>query len=411
MLEQLTKLLGNNSFASGGLFLLGAGAGMTMLYRLQSYVFRFISHWFFTQIDFTSDDPNFIHIQNWLFNQSYTKGYCSKFRAKNIYKNSQDSVIERNEVVEQEQIFVPSYGTHYFFINYRPIILSYTRSDAKEIRTQEYITLSVFNIFGKFKFAESLVKEATDIYTKKTYNETTIFGSTDRWSSWHKLQRKNIRQKPILSYPTEYSEIVDNIQTFLDNKEWYNFRGINYKHGILFAGVPGAGKTSCVLSLAQRFQRHIYMLNLADPNIDDARFIDLVTSLPKDSILLLEDIDAVPSAEDRKKQKDNKEDGKIEEDTIVSLSTILNTLDGLLTPDGLIFFITTNYPDKLDEALVRPGRIDLIKNFENANEYQIGALFERFIPESNKNEKELFIQQFKGKSMAAIEAELISKVL
>ena len=147
------------------------------------------------------------------------------------------------------------------------------------------------------------------------------------------------------------------------------------------------------------------MLNLSDPNIDDAKFIELITSLPKDSIFLIEDIDAVSM--DRKQ-----DDKKMSEQTKpVSLSTILNSLDGLLTPDGLLFFITTNYPEKLDDALTRPGRIDLIKKFSNANEYQVGALYNRFLPDSDEKDKKDFTEEYCGKSMAAIESKLIEKVI
>ena len=100
-----------------------------------------------------------------------------------------------------------------------------------------------------------------------------------------------------------------------------------------------------------------------------------------------------------------------EEETPVSLSTILNSLDGLLTPEGLVFFITTNHPEKLDKALIRPGRIDLIKEFNNANEFQIGALFDRFLPNADRNDRTNFIKESLDNPMSAIEAKLITKII
>ena len=410
MFQQIEQLLKTNGFASGCLFLLACSVGLGLLYTLQSYLIRFFKYWFFTQINFSSDDTSFLAIQNWLFNQNYTHKRCANLMVKNIYKGeggrNQELFEDQDPQSKICQIFVPSYGTHYFMLGWRPTILDYTKSDSKEIRRQEYINIQIFNPFNKLNFAKNLVKESSDIFNKTTYQETSIYGCLNRYSGWTILHKKNIKQHPILSYHKEYDEIITHISKFLENEEWYSRRGINYKQGFLFAGVPGSGKTSCVLSLAQYFQKHIYILNLSDVNIDDAKFIELVTSLPKNSVLLIEDIDAISGDRKLDTKKLDKDDYKI-----VSLSTILNSLDGLLTPEGLLFFITTNYPEKLDDALIRPGRVNLIKRFNNANSYQIGALFDRFLPDAPTEERSQFISTNINISMAEIESKLISKVI
>lgn len=405
MLEQLQSFLKNNGFAAGGIAMLLGGSVIGVLWKSYYQIIRLWNYLFFLQITFTSQDSNFTAVQNWLFNQSYTTKRCSNLMVRNIRTKSKRVLFERaDEDTGDTQIFIPSYGSHYFFIGLRPTIMDFTKSDDKELRYRETVHLQIFCIFNKIKLARKIVEECNILLNKDGYKETNIYTCLDHYGDWSLLLKKNIRQQPILSTPTEYDEIVAHIQYFVENEEWYTTRGINYKCGLLFAGVPGSGKSTSILSLAQYFKRHIYILNLANNSIDDNKFLDLITSLPNNSIFLIEDIDAV-SFERKEVSKD-----KTTEQQTVSLTTILNSLDGVLTPDGLIFFITTNYPEKLDEALIRKGRIDKKVDFANANEYQCKTILRRFIPNTLEEEEKEFIKLNVGKPMAELESELVIKL-
>ena len=100
-----------------------------------------------------------------------------------------------------------------------------------------------------------------------------------------------------------------------------------------------------------------------------------VSKLPKKAILVLEDLDALFI--DRKKNDSSK--------SLVSFSGILNVLDGMARKDGLITFLTTNYKNRLDKALIRPSRIDFILSFKEATEEQIKSMFKRFFPDKDSN--------------------------
>ena len=116
---------------------------------------------------------------------------------------------------------------------------------------------------------------------------------------------------------------------------------------------------------------NIHIINLG-PKVDDSTFMSAVSSLPNNTILLLEDIDAL--FVDRKANDSNK--------SLVSFSGILNVLDGMARKNGLITFLTTNYRNRLDTALIRPSRIDYIMTFKKITEEQIKSMFTRFFPES-----------------------------
>jgi chaperone BCS1 len=394
MIEQLTKFFNNNQLFSGGAFLLLGGSVMALFWKGYGYFITLVNYLFFVQINFCNIDDAFKPMQTWLFNHKYTRKRCSNLMVRNIRRYNKD-LSDNND---DQQIFIPSYGTHYFFVGWRPTILSYTKTEDKDAYTvKEYINIKIFCLFQKLKFAERIVQETAKIFKKSNYNETLIYTCIEQYGEWHMLLKKKIKQQPILESPEAYNLIIDDIQKFLNNEKWYADRGINYKRGLLFAGPPGGGKTSCILSLAQYFKRHVYIINLSSENINDNKFMELVTSLPKDAILAIEDLGEIKKAENKDEKTKNK----------ITLSTVLNVLDGLLTPERLIFIITTNHPDSLDEALKRPGRIDLYKEFPHANTYQTRTIYKRFFPESSQTDEDEFVKENTGKSMSQLENELI----
>jgi chaperone BCS1 len=158
-------------------------------------------------------------------------------------------------------------------------------------------------------------------------------------------------------------ELVSDIDRYLkpSTRRFYTDRGIPYRRGYLLHGPPGTGKTSLSLALAGRFGLELYILHL--PSLtEDGELQRLFTSLPPQCIVLLEDIDAVGT----KRQQLAEEETKSPDNKLISrrgtanctLSGLLNVLDGVTSQEGRIVFMTSNMADKLDDALVRPGRID-----------------------------------------------------
>lgn len=183
-------------------------------------------------------------------------------------------------------------------------------------------------------------------------------------STWYPIAAKKPRALDTIFLSDGQKErILADIDWFIESKDWYNERGIAYRRGYLFSGPPGTGKTSLLLSLCGHYKRPLCIANI-NTFSGDAELQSAIVSLPKNAMVVFEDIDRIEAAGDT----ENEEEKEKEEDRLterrnnkkkVSASAVLNALDGVLTPEGRIFILTTNYPERLDPVLIRPGRVDV----------------------------------------------------
>uniref|UniRef100_A0A6C0KRP3 AAA+ ATPase domain-containing protein n=1 Tax=viral metagenome TaxID=1070528 RepID=A0A6C0KRP3_9ZZZZ len=212
----------------------------------------------------------------------------------------------------------------------------------------------------------------------------------------------------------EISIVRKRVEFFTKNRKWYDTKGIPYTLGLLLSGQAGAGKTSSIKCLANETKRHIININLNNDitktQLENLFFNELIVVLnvstgqtekyyiPLDQrIYVLEDIDAqsdlvmerttkvtaVPDVPVSIKTNPNKPDTNSNDDSWVQsekidLSFLLNLLDGVLEIPGRIVMMTSNFPEKLDHALVRPGRIDVIANFTKCSHPTMIEMMEFF---------------------------------
>ena len=85
---------------------------------------------------------------------------------------------------------------------------------------------------------------------------------------------------------------------------------------------------------------------------------------------------------------------------MITFSGLLNALDGVASAEERIIFLTTNHVDKLDPALIRPGRVDLKEFLGNATEAQIRGMFSRFYGPDNKVLEDAFVERVKDKQIS-----------
>lgn len=174
-------------------------------------------------------------------------------------------------------------------------------------------------------------------------------------------------------------------------------RGIPWRRGYLFHGVPGAGKTSIICALAGQFQMNLYILNIAGTGMSDDRLSGLLAKVPMRSLVLLEDVDSVFAQRKKSKDVSNK----------LTFSGLLNALDGAASKEGMVLFMTTNHLDRLDDALIRPGRADYHQEFGLATIFQAEAMYRAFFPDVEG------VDDFGGKvvrakmTMAEVQAHLL----
>ena len=254
----------------------------------------------------------------------------------------------------------------------------------------------------------------------------------------------------------EKSKLQNDLDFFINNKHWYNKKGIQYSFGILLKGEPGTGKTSVIKAIAKYTNRHIIdvplnkvktmkeLLNIFKENSNGMIYSSNENEYKKiprsNCILVLEDIDCVCdlvlSREFKKEisnytqnnksvnknnkniiknnniidditDSDDKTDfikvetddnqctivKKITKDNDITLSSLLNVLDGILESNGIIYIITTNYPEKIDKALLRPGRINFTIDFKKSDYQTIKEMLEYFYEIKLKDTNEYGIKE------------------
>ncbi|CAL9233093.1 unnamed protein product [Arabidopsis halleri] len=162
--------------------------------------------------------------------------------------------------------------------------------------------------------------------------------------------------------PELKNTLIRDLDSFANGKDFFKTVGRAWKRGYLLYGPPGTGKSSLVAAIANHMNYSIYDLQLQSVK-DDAMLRQILTLTENRSILLIEDLDCSSGADARKEDKEDDENQtkKKKNDPKVTLSGLLNFVDGLWSScvEERIIIFTTNHKEKLDPALLRPGRMDV----------------------------------------------------
>ncbi|XVF62175.1 hypothetical protein PTKIN_Ptkin08bG0195900 [Pterospermum kingtungense] len=152
--------------------------------------------------------------------------------------------------------------------------------------------------------------------------------------------------------------VMEDLDRFMNGKEYYQQIGKVWKRGYLLYGPPGTGKSSLIAAMANYLEFDIYNLNLSSVS-SDYFLQNLLLSMANRSILVIEDIDCSIKLQNR--EAENEKPAKNQQKNKVTLSGLLNFFDGILSccGEGKILVATTNYKDRIDPALLRAGRMDM----------------------------------------------------
>ncbi len=238
---------------------------------------------------------------------------------------------------------------------------------------------------------KDLVRDALRLHQERRRGNVAIY-CPDRAAGWVRTEAPVTRTLESVVLRRGVSERIEqDLAGFLSAREWYAEIGVPHRRGYLFYGPPGCGKSSYVAALAGRFRMDIYALSLAGKAMSNERLLVDLASMKPESILLIEDIDC--AFEQRERTADNSEKGAVPrrlnpDASGVTLSGLLNAIDGLTAQEHRILILTTNHAESLDSALTRPGRIDVKEYFGPVAAEQAQRLFLRFFP----NETEIAVQ-------------------
>ena len=282
-----------------------------------------------------------------------------------------------NGSVQTHFSLIPGPGKH--IIRYKNAFLLVNR--VRETKSMDFQmgkpweTVTLTTLYSQRHIFEELFTEAHRLAQRSTEGKTIVYASRGiNWEKFGEPRRKRPLDSVILDKGVK-EKIVDDVMEFLRSGNWYYSRGIPYRRGYLLYGIPGSGKSSFIQALAGELDYNIAILNLSERGLTDDRLNHLLTVVPRRTFVLLEDVDAAFG--NRRLQADS--DGY--QGANVTFSGLLNALDGVASVEERVLFLTTNHIDRLDEALVRPGRVDMTVRLAEATRCQAANLWDRFYGE------------------------------
>jgi mitochondrial chaperone BCS1 len=398
MLELLRGMLtGQNAFASGGLLLMIIGGVSVYLRAVPEKLWYWIVNQTTMMITVADDDPAFSWVKEWFLEQNFLK---------RVRRVDLDTTV-RNERIAM----IPAPGMHWFWYGSRPFQVWFSRTESKHERTTRRLESLTFRTVGRNRaLLQNLVNDVVSCHTRRLGVQSYLYTYNDGWDYVEGYAPRLLDS--VVLQPGEKEHLIQDVKKFRASKQRYARLGIPYHRGYLLYGPPETGKTSLVSALAAHFALSIYVINVTD--FTDRSLMNAVNQVPGNSVLLFEDIDCAKSGKAREPASSNTNNGthtQIEKGTaavnVVTLSGLLNVLDGFYAPSNVPFVMTTNHIEVLDGALLRPGRIDYKLFLGNAAHAQKIELYRRFFPEASEGKAREFVESHFAETMAEFQGLLL----
>lgn len=238
-----------------------------------------------------------------------------------------------------------------------------TTGSSRSASRPSEITFTVTSLAAR----DALFAEFRRLLEESIHRRVPCFRMLNKWDEWERIDDLPPRSLESVILPAgQLERLIADLGRFITAEPEYIRRTIPWHRGYLFEGEPGTGKTSTAIALASHFGLDVWYLPLSDVKLD-ADLIRAVSMVGPRSLLLLEDVDVFHAAKERNDAKEG-----------VTLSGLLNALDGVGTPPGLVKVLTTNEPGVLDRALIRPGRVDLTEIFTLAGTEEVSRFMNRW---------------------------------
>lgn len=339
IIQRINDISGNNQFLGGAIAAWVLGVVTYLCRSIPNSLFQYGKKQLTTTLTITSYHDVFHDTMQWLGE----KGYAKKFRRVKLSNGRWG-----NDGMYKSL----GYGRHFFWYKYRLMTVELDRESTDRNEDKELIT---FIKFGRsHKLLDRLVEE---IKASKQKDDSLL--NVRMWDSdyWGGSKAQPVRPEESIYLAEGVKEkLWEALDTFMGNEEFYKLHGVPYHFGILLHGPPGTGKTSVVKALASYLKQDLNILKSSDLG----KLGEAASELKPKQIMLVEDFDSYCPA--------TSGDGAKEEDDILKgfmlmgdsgLSSLLNNLDGVTSTHGRIVVFTTNHLDKIDPAVLRPGRIDV----------------------------------------------------
>ncbi|SPO04262.1 probable BCS1 protein precursor [Cephalotrichum gorgonifer] len=266
----------------------------------------------------------------------------------------------------------PGYGKHIVRYKWAYIGVNREKHNTANMNTGEpHEIVQLTTLWSQRAIFDEVLEEARALAARAHEGKTVVYSARGlEWAPLGEPRKKRPLGSVVLDKGVK-ERIVGDVEDFLRRQQWYVERGIPYRRGYLLYGPPGTGKSSFIQALAGELNYGVAMVNLSEMGMTDDKLAFLLTKLPQRTILLLEDADA---AFVNRRQRDA--DGY--SGATVTFSGLLNALDGVAAGEERMVFLTTNHIDRLDAALKRPGRVDVMERIGEATAYQAREMWDRF---------------------------------
>lgn len=359
-----TFLHNPNQFAQGGLLLMAIGSVGALLRKIPNDIWQWLVHQTTVTLAITDDQKAYFWTKMWIENQRIMK----RTRHMDVFNHG-----------SEKYAILPAPGHHWMLFQGRILSVNITRTEEKKMGQTIRSETIVFKTLGrKQNIFRNLMAEVHTQFVKQDEKKPELY-AWGNWGDWQEVHSYLPRPLDSVIMPKgQVERIIQDIDAFRCNREWYTKMGIPYRKGYIFYGPPGTGKTSLVTGLSSYYKANVYILKLSE--MSDSSFREAIRQTEPSSFLIMEDIDCIHATHNRKKSGKN---GGEKKDGGVTLSGLLNVIDGMLSPAGAIFIMTTNHIEKLDPALLRPGRVDLKMHITYADLDQKRALYQRFFPNTD----------------------------
>lgn len=398
MLKLLKHILdGQNQFASGGLLVMFVGGIVSFLRGLPEK----IGYWLIEEgtmtITVKDDDAAFRWAKEWFLEQKFLE----RVRWLDL-----DTTLRGAELA-----MIPAPGKHRFFRGRRPYWVWFYRSTEAKAGTERRTESLTFRTIGRdTRVIRKFVDEIVACHHRKRSKASYLYVYNDGWEYVEAYAPRLLES--VLLKAGEKEELLADLTKFRASRARYRRIGVPYHRGYLLYGPPGTGKTSLVSAIADKLGTSIYLVNLTEMN--DRTLKNAMNNVPENSVILFEDIDcmkaghrrtalATPDVEQAKSQADANTPPNG-----VTLSGLLNVLDGFHAPENVIYVMTTNDVEALDPALLRPGRIDYRLFMGKASELQKAELYRRFFPDASQEEARAFVRENAVETMAEFQGMLLA---
>ena len=246
---------------------------------------------------------------------------------------------------EFEWIAAPAQGGHWALWGCIPVKVTLTEDNSTSMATHkrlETLTVTMPRWPGLRRRLLKDIGSALDehrggieVVMHQMYTRTTI-------------RRGEVDPSGVVYRPGVWERADDAVQRFLANRDWYTARSLPWHMGIGLWGPPGTGKTTMLLALASKhgLPVHVFSCKYSRPN--DVR---CAANRGKPGLYVFEDVDLMLGL---------KVDEEVDEDDRLGIGVqeLMQLMDGIATPEGAIFVLTSNNKEALPPALLRPGRID-----------------------------------------------------